>query len=114
MSKCKGCGKTFRKGKAVVLMKDGLLIPIIGCPECIRRSVRLVAPTGDAANLCACGKEPARIGEACALKARMALIAPVLASLSGLAKAAELNGQGERAEALKGAMRALELEAEKS
>jgi hypothetical protein len=113
MNRCKGCGKPFRKGKGFHLKRpDGTIFPVIGCQDCAKRALKIVSPIGDAANLCTiCETEPARICSGCAVKARMQLVAPVLAQLAALAKVHEANGLDEKADGLRSAMRSLELEA---
>ena len=116
MNLCKGCGNAFRKGKTFLLLtEDGSLVPVIGCQDCVKRAARVVRPIGQAANLCTiCKTVPARICSDCAVRARKALAAPILAQLSALARGADAAGQEERADGMRSAMRALEQEVERS
>jgi len=116
MSRCKACGNPYRKGRTMNLLKDdGTIIPIIGCQDCVTRTVKVVTPIGDAKNVCkSCEREPARICIACAVKARRELVAPILANLAGLAKGLEMGGLDAQAEGYRAAIRALEQEAERA
>jgi hypothetical protein len=112
---CKGCGQRFRKGKRrAVLAEDGTVTIAIVCGECAARAFAVVRPIGGAANLCTvCKARPARQCSDCAAKARADLVVPILAQLAGLARAAELSGQKERADALEAAAHALAREADR-
>jgi hypothetical protein len=44
---CRGCGKAFRKGRVFSLLSsEGTLAPIVGCQDCARRAVMLLADAG--------------------------------------------------------------------
>jgi hypothetical protein len=114
---CRGCGaKTFRKGKRrAVLGEDGSVTIAIVCLECAKRAFSVVRPVGGAAHVCSvCKLAPARICTQCAMKARAQLVAPILTQLHALALGAEAQGQEDRADGMRAAMRALEQETEKT
>lgn len=112
---CSACGEPFQKGKRRGVVDDSGTIEVsLICSRCVRRCFAVCTRIGKAANKCTmCKERPARICSECARKARVELVAPVLAQLRGLVKAHDMNGQEEKAEALRGAMRALEQEAER-
>jgi len=119
MAACRGCGKAFRKGRRrAVLNDDGSVTVGLVCGDCAARAFAIIRPIGDAASVCrTCKKAPARICVACSTRARAEVVAPVLAQLHSMALAFETvqtPGGIDKAEALRSAMRALQVETERA
>ncbi len=116
MTRCKGCGEQFRKGKLFHLAKkDGTIVPVVGCQDCAKRALKVVTPIGEMANLCTiCETSPARICSGCAVKARRELVLPILAQLHGLARGHDAAGNLAQADGMRSAIRALEQQVERS